>query len=136
MSQNMLQGNRELTTVVGHFDTPLSVMVRTIRIVSKSTKREETKVQFSRSVVSDSLRPLNRSTPGLPVHHQLPEFNQTRICQVSNAIQPSHPPLSPSPTAPNASQHQSFSSESTLRRRWPKYWNSALASFLPKKSQG
>ena len=52
--------------------------------------------------------PMNRSTPGLPVHHQLPEFTQTHIHQVSNAIQPSHPLLSPSPPAPNPSQHQSL----------------------------
>ena len=49
---------------------------------------------------------MNRSTPGLPVHHQLPEFTQTHIYQVSDAIQPSHPLLSPSPPAPNPSQHQ------------------------------
>ena len=52
--------------------------------------------------------PMNRSTPGLPVHHQLPEFTQTHIHRVSDAIQPSHPLLSPSPPAPNPSQHQSF----------------------------
>ena len=52
--------------------------------------------------------PMNRSTPGLPVHHQLPEFTQTHIHQVSDAIQPSHPLLSPSPPAPNPSQHQSL----------------------------
>ena len=49
--------------------------------------------------------PLNRSTPGLPVHHQLPEFTQTHVDQVSDAIQPSHLLLSPSPLAPNPSQH-------------------------------
>ena len=49
---------------------------------------------------------MNRSTPGLPVHHQLPEFTQTRVHRVDDAIQPSHPLLSPSPPAPNPSQHQ------------------------------
>jgi len=52
--------------------------------------------------------PMNRSTPGLPVHHQLPEFTQTHIQGVSDAIQPSHPLSSPSPPAPNPSQHQSL----------------------------
>ena len=45
--------------------------------------------------------PMNRSTPGLPVHHQLPEFTETHVHQVSDAIRPSHPLLSPSPLAPN-----------------------------------
>ena len=52
--------------------------------------------------------PMNRSTPGLPVHHQLPEFTQTRVHQVSDDIQPSHPLSSSSPLAPNPSQHQSL----------------------------
>ena len=52
--------------------------------------------------------PMNRSTPGLPVHHQLPEFTQTRVHRVSDAIQPSHPWLSPSSPVPNPSQHQSL----------------------------
>ena len=52
--------------------------------------------------------PMNRSTPGLPVHHQLPEFTQTHVHQVSDAIQPSHPLASPSPPAPNPAQHQSL----------------------------
>ena len=52
--------------------------------------------------------PMKRSTPGLPVHHQLPEFTQTHVHQVSDAIQPSHPLSSPSPPAPNPSQHQSL----------------------------
>ena len=64
--------------------------------------------QISCSVVSDSLQPMNRSTPGLPVHHQLPEFTETHIHRVSDAIQPSHPLSSPSPLAPNPSQHQSL----------------------------
>ena len=51
---------------------------------------------------------MNRSTPGLPVHHHLPEFTQTHIHQVSDAIQPSHPLSSPSPPDPNPSQHQSL----------------------------
>jgi len=50
--------------------------------------------------------PVNRSTPGLPVHHQLPEFTQTHVHRVSDAIQPSHPLSSPSPPALNLSQHQ------------------------------
>ena len=52
--------------------------------------------------------PMNRSTPGLPVHHQLPEFTLTRVHRVSDVIQPSHPLSSPSPPAPNPSQHQSL----------------------------
>ena len=52
--------------------------------------------------------PMNRSSPGLPVHHQLPEFTQTHVHRVSDAIQPSHPRLSPSPPAPNPSQQQSL----------------------------
>ena len=71
------------------------------------------------SIISDQIRsvdqscptlydPMNRSTPGLPVHHQLQEFTQTHIHRVSDAIQPSHPLSSPSPPAPNPSQHQSL----------------------------
>ena len=52
--------------------------------------------------------PMNCSTPGLPVHHQLPELTQTHVHRVGDAIQPSHPLLSPSPPAPNPSQHQSL----------------------------
>ena len=69
-------------------------------------------VQFS-SVAQSCLTfcdPMNRSTPGLPVHHQLPEFIQTHVHWVSDAIQPSHPLSSPSPPAPNPSQHQSLTS--------------------------
>ena len=75
---------------------------------------------------------MNRSTPGFPVHHQLPEFTQTHVHPVSDAIQPFHPLSSPSPPAPNPSQHQSFSNESTLRMRWLKYWSFSF-SFIPSK---
>ena len=64
--------------------------------------------QISRSVVSDSLRPHESQHARPPVHHQLPEFTQTHIHRVSDAIQPSHPLSSPSPLAPNPSQHQSL----------------------------
>ena len=65
-------------------------------------------VQLSRSIMSDTLQPMNLSAPGLPVHHQLPESTQTRIHRVSDAFQPSHPLSSPSPRAFNCSQHQSL----------------------------
>ena len=75
-------------------------------------------VQFSRSVVSDSLRTHEpHSTPGLPVHHQLPEFTQTHVHRVGDAIQLSHPLSSPSPPAPSPRSIRVFSSESTLRMR-------------------
>ena len=69
---------------------------------------EEDMVQFS-SVAQSCLTlcdPMNCSTPGLPVHHQLPEFTQTHVHRVSDAIQPSHPLSPPSPPAHNPSQHQ------------------------------
>ena len=65
-------------------------------------------VQFN-SVVQSCLNlcnPMNHSTPGLPIHHQFQEFTQTHVHQVGDAIQLSHPLLSPSPPAPNPSQHQ------------------------------
>ena len=65
-------------------------------------------VQFSSvaQLCSTLCDPMNRSTPGLPVHHHLSEFTQTHVHQVRDAIQPSHPLSSPSPPAPNPSQHQ------------------------------
>ena len=66
------------------------------------------RVQFS-SITQSCLTvcdPMDRSTPGLPVHHQLPEFTQTHVHWVSDAIQPSHPLSSPSPPALSLSQHQ------------------------------
>ena len=67
--------------------------------------------------------PMNCSTPGLPVHHQLPEFTQTHVHRVNDTIQPFHPLSSPSPPAPNPPSVRVFSNESTLRIRWPEYWS-------------
>ena len=67
--------------------------------------------------------PMNRSTPGLPVHHQLPEFTQTYVHRVSDAIQPSHPLSSPSSPAPIPPSIRVLSNESAIRIRWPKYWS-------------
>ena len=95
-------------------------------------------VQFS-SVTQSSptlCDPMNRSTPGLPVHHQLLEFTQTQVHRVGDTIQPSHPLSSPSPPAPNPSQHQSLFQSQLFAWGGQSTGVSALASFLPKKSQG
>ena len=62
--------------------------------------------------------PMNRSTPGLPVHHQFPEFTQTHVHRVGDAIQPSHPLSSPSPPAPNPSQHQGLFEDPKPSTTW------------------
>jgi len=112
-----------------------------------SPRHESEKWKWSRSVVSDCLPllwysllywtqgsvqslsrvwlfdPMDCSTPGFPVHHQLPELAQTHVYWVGDAIQPSHSLSSPSPPAFNLSQYRVFSSESFLRIGWPKYWS-------------
>ena len=103
--------------------SPFAVYITTLLISSTSMQIKKLKktaqnytahicfnisVQFS-SVAQSCLTlcdPMNCSTPGLPVHHQLPEFTQTHVHLLSDAIQPSHPLSSPSPRAPNPSQHQ------------------------------
>ena len=83
--------------------------------------------------------PMNRSTPGLPVHHQLLEFTQTHVHWVDDAIQPSHPLPFPSPPAPNPSQHQnlfqSFPMSQLLAWGGQSIGVSALASVLPMNTQ-
>ena len=95
-------------------------------------------VQFSSVAQScpNLCDPMNCSTPGLPVHHQLPEFTQTHAYQVSDAIQLSHPLPFPSPPAPNPSQHQSFPMSQLFAWGGQGTGVSALASFLPKNTQG
>ena len=76
------------------------------------------------------------TAPGLPVRHHLPEFTQTRVHQVGDAIQPSHPLSSPFPPAPNPSQHQYFPMSQLFTWGGQSTEVSALALFLPKNTQG
>ena len=76
--------------------------------------------------------PMNGSMPGLPVHHQLPEFTQTHIHRVSDAIQPSHPLSTLLLLPPIPPSIRVFSNESTLCTRWPKYWSFSF-SIIPSK---
>ena len=108
------------TIIVGNFNTPLTFMDRSTK--QKTGKETQTLMDqldlidiyrtFQiRSVAQLSLtlcNPMNRSMPGLPVHQQLSAFTQTHVHRVNDAIQPSHPLSSPSPFAPNPSQHQSL----------------------------
>ena len=101
--------NTCLTSSIIHISQQSYMKKRRERWEIEVTRRRNS-VQFSSVTQScpTLCDPMNRSTPGLPVHHQLPEFTQTHIHQVSDAIQPSHPLSSPSPPAPNPSQHQSL----------------------------
>ena len=95
-------------------------------------------IQFS-SVAHSSptlCDPMNQSTPGLPVHHQLPEFTQTHVHRVSDAIQPSHPLSSPSPLPPIPPSIRIFFNESTLCMRWPKYWSFSFSISSSKEHPG
>ena len=94
------------------------------------------KVQFSSvaQLCPTLCDPMNRSTPGLPVHHQLPEFTQTHDHRVGDAIKPPHPLLSPSPQPSIPPSIKVFSTESTLCMRWPKYWSFSF-SVIPSKER-
>ena len=91
-------------------------------------------VQFSSVAQScpTLCNPMNCSAPGLPVHHQLPEFTQTHIHRVGDAIQPSDPLSSPLLLPPIPPSIRVFSNESTLCMRWPKYWSFSF-SISPSK---
>ena len=80
--------------------------------------------------------PMYRSTPGLLVHHQLPEFTQTHVHRIGDTIQPSHPLSSPFSPVPNTPSIRVFSSESTLRMRWPKYWSFSFTIIPSKEHPG
>ena len=103
----MAESEEELKTLLMKEESKkvgLKLSIQKTKIIASSPISS---VQFS-SVAESSptlFDPMNHSTPGLPVHHQLPEFSQTHL-RVGNAIQPSHPLSSPSPPAPNPSQHQ------------------------------
>uniref|UniRef100_A0AC11EQ63 Uncharacterized protein n=1 Tax=Ovis aries TaxID=9940 RepID=A0AC11EQ63_SHEEP len=101
-------------------------------VMCVSCRIAECSVQFSHSVVSDSLRPHESQHASLPVHHQLPEFTQTHVHRVRDAIQPSHPLSSLLLLPPIPPSIRVFSNESTLRMRWPKYWSFSF-SIIPSK---
>ena len=115
----------------------------------KNTWKFSVTLQFSSvtQLYPTLCHPIDCSAPGLPVHHQLPEFNQTHVHSVSDAIQWSHPLSSPSPPAFNLSQHQSLCNELALCIRWPKYGSfsfrispsneySGLIGFISLQSRG
>ena len=100
----------DLWTLQSSFILSLFSWVHVINQLTAVFELPKHSVQFS-SVAQSCLTlcdPMNCSTPGLPVHHQLPEFTQTHVHRVSDAIQPSHYLLSHFPPAPNPSQHQSL----------------------------
>ena len=103
----------------------VNIKIRLI-IFFEAKDGEALSVQFS-SVAQSCLTlcdPMNHSMPGLPVHHLHPEFTQTHVHWVSDAIQPSHPLSSPSPP------------ESSLRMKWPKYWSFSFSIIASKEIPG
>ena len=98
IGQIMLEIMIKLEDILPDFKNIMSIVIKTLSDQIRSVPQP----------CSTLCNPMNRSTPGLPVHHQLPEFTQTHVHRVSDAIQPSHPLSSPSPPAPNPSQHQSL----------------------------
>ena len=121
----------ELLTIPDHTLEQLRLFVGSSQILLVLKTRptlacdsnEQQSLRLHCSVVSNSLWPHGLQHTRLPVRHQLQEFTQTHVHWVSDAIQPSHPLLSPSPPAFNLSQHQGLFNESALCFRWPMYWS-------------
>ena len=101
--------SRSKHLLIPWLQSPSAVILKPKKIKS-TTVSTFSSVQFSSvtQLCPTLCDPMNRSKPGLPVHHQLREFTETHVHRVSDTIQPSHPLSSPSPPAPNPSQHQSF----------------------------
>ena len=97
---------RSKCLLISWLQSPSAVMLEPKKI--KSVTVFTLSIQFSSVPQScpTLCNPMNRSMPGLPIHHQLPEITHTHVQRVGDAIQPSHPLSSPSPPAPNPSQHQ------------------------------
>ena len=83
-------------------------MMKKIEILQELPKGNTVQFSSVTQLCPTLCDPMNSSMPGLPVNHQLPEFTQTHVHRVGDAIEPSHPLLFPSPPAPNLSQHQSL----------------------------
>ena len=103
---------------MGNMDSVESFLIRFSSVQSSCSG-----FQLDSSLCPTLCNPVYCSTPGFPVHHQLPEFTQTHVHWVGDAIQPSHPLSSPFPPALNLSQHQGLLNESVLLIRWSKYWS-------------
>ena len=126
MGHNILekwQTNREETTLMRNHLLPKNWLGRETSEF-KFIVNWRMRLQFSSVTQScpTLCNPMNCSTPGLPVHQQLTESIQTHVHPVGDAIQQSHPLLSPSPPALNLSQNQGLLNESALHIRRPKYW--------------
>ena len=104
-----------------------------------SGKSPKSKYSIQLSSVAQSCltlcNPMNCSTPGLPVHHQLPEFTQTHVHRASDAIQPSHPVI-PFSSCPQSLLASGSFPMRTLRMRWPKYWSFSFSISPSKEHPG
>ena len=105
---------------------------------NQESSRKNISVQFSSVTQSCPALcdPMNCTMPGLPVHHQLPEFTQTHMHWVGDAIYPCHPLLSPSLPAPNPSQHQNLFQWVSSSHQWPKYWSFSFIISLSNEYSG
>ena len=115
----------------------MQIIFVSVSYVGMHTYKQET-VKFS-SVAQPCptlCNPMNRSLPGLPVHHQLPESAETHVHCVGDPIQPSHPLLSPSPPACNLASIRVFSNESVLHIMWPNYWSFSFSISLSNEYSG
>ena len=113
MQLSEISGDLYNASIYSKMNITFAILILLIQYVSTSVSRWKWKYYEYYSQFSSVTRscptlcdPMDCSTPGLPVHHQLPEFTQTHVHRVGDAIQPSHPLSSPSPPAPNPSQHQ------------------------------
>ena len=121
--KSLLQHHSSKTSILQHSAFSM-VQFSHLYMITEKTISQFSLVAQSCPTLYD---PMNCSTPGLPVDHQLPEFTQTHVHRVSDAIQPSHPLSSPSPPAPIPPSIRVFSNDSTLCMRWPKYWSFSLS---------